>query len=245
MTDILSASIATQLNRSGSLAVSRVQTATVTNKVVAATPSRSTPNTLGLSLNANLPVTLSVTQAQTATSNALDAGSQILADLQNLDSQLSTAISSGLVATDANLTTADGTRVSRLNITSDARRTLNAIDKLVQQAGVGGANLISSASGRITIQTTEFGGRVTVQSQPLDTRGLNLQGLQALTQDQAIEARTRVRAAIATATVRLNSLQGLNGSLQFLSGTTQSFLNFGNEQVFAGAVRGRLVNLSA
>ena len=206
-TDI-NAAVATQLNLSSALAVSRARSALVIERTTAATPSRTAPDSLGLSLDPRQ------------------------------------AINSGLVSPRTALRINE-TRVSRLNITTAAGRALDAIDRLVARAETGGVNLISSRQVPVTIQTTEFGGRVTVRAQPLDSRGLDLAGIGALTRDQAAEARSRVRLALHVAENRLSSLTALGGTLEFRGGTIQSFIQVGTEGLFEGGVRGRLVNLRA
>ncbi|MEQ9555535.1 MAG: hypothetical protein RIG67_07165 [Rhodospirillales bacterium] len=242
-TDI-NAAVATQLNLSSALAVSRARSALVVERTAAATPSRATPDSLGLSLDPRRGITLRATDAATAVSRATAAGGRIVDQLRALEDQLSTAINSGLVSPRTALRL-DETRVSRLNITAAAGRALDAIDRLVARAETGGVNLISSRQAPVTIQTTEFGGRVTVRAQPLDSRGLDLAGIGALTRDQAAEARSRVRLALHVAENRLSSLTALGGTLEFRGGTVQSFIQVGTEGLFEGGVRGRLVNLRA
>ena len=242
-TDI-NAAIATQLNLSSGLAVSRARSALAVERTAAATPSRATPDSLGLSLDPRQGITLRANDAATAVSRATAAGRQIVTQLRTLEEQLSTAINGGLTSPRTALRL-DETRVSRLNITTAAGRALDAIDRLVARAETGGVNLISSRQGRVTIQTTEFGGRVTVRAQPLDSTGLDLSGISALTQDEAVEARARVRAALRTAESRLSGLAALTDTLEFRSSTAQSFIQAGTEGLFEGAVRGRLVNLRA
>lgn len=242
-TDISTAAAA-HLNQSGERALSRMRTALNFERLAAPTPSRPTPDSLGLSLDPRQGITLRAVDAGTAVSRATAAGTQIREQLRALEQQLTTAMNSGLVSPRTALRI-DETRVSRLNIHTAAGRTLTAIDRLVAGAETGRVNLISSAQGRVTIQTTEFGGRVTVHALPLDSRGLELTGIGALTQDQATEARSRVRLALQTVESRLSSLAALGGTLEFRSGTTQPFIEIGNEEFFAGAVRGRLVNLRA
>ena len=242
-TDI-NAAIAMQLNLSSGLAVSRARSALAFERTAATTPSRATPDSLALSLDPRQGITLRAADAATAVSRATAAGGQIVDQLRTLEEQLSTAINGGLISPRTGLRF-DETRVSRLNITTAAGRALGAIDRLVARAETGSVNLISSRQGRVTIQTTEFGGRVTVRAQPLDTTGLDLAGISALTQDEAVTARTRVRVALRTAESRLSSLAALGDTLEFRGGTAQSFIQIGNEGLFESAVRGRLVNLRA
>ena len=244
MTTDINAAVASLAIQSSGLAVSRTRSALVIERTFAPTPSRPTPDSLGLSLDPRRGITLTRNEAERAVGRSIAAGRQIIDNLRTLESQLTTAINDGLVSPRTELRL-DETRVSRLNITTAAGRTLTAIDRLVAQAETGRANLISSNQGEATIQTTEFGGRITVRAQPLDTEGLSLGGLSALTQAEAAEARARVRVAIDIARDRLNGLTALADTLESRSGTAQTILEFGNESLFTGAIRGRLVNLQA
>ena len=244
MTTDINAAVASLAIQSSGLAVSRARSALVIERTFAPTPSRPTPDSLGLSLDRRRGITLTALQADRAVARSVTAGRQIIDNLRALESQLSTAINDGLVSPRTELRLNE-TRVSRLNINTAAGRTLTAIDRLAAQAETGRVNLISSNQGEATIQTTEFGGRITVRAQPLDTEGLSLGGLSALTQAEATEARARVRVAIEIATDRLNSLAALSNSLEDRPGTAQTFLEFKDESLFTGAIRGRLVNLRA
>lgn len=240
----ISASIASQLNLTGPLAVGRAREALVIERTYAPTPSRATPDSLGLTLGGGGGAVLTIGQAQRLTSAALTQGQAVLNSLRALDASLGIAVNEGLVSPETDLRINE-TRVSRLNITTAAGRALDAIDRLVARASVAGANLIASDGGRITLQTTEFGGRVTIRSQPLDSAGLNLQDLSAMTLAQARNAQARVREAITLAEGRLNNLGALQGSLETRAGTVNRFLDVGAEGLFEGTVRGRLVNLRA
>ncbi|HCS70458.1 MAG TPA: hypothetical protein DIW51_10885, partial [Rhodospirillaceae bacterium] len=75
-TDI-NAAIATQLNLSSGLAVSRARSALAFERTAAATPSRATPDSLGLSLDPRQGITLRAADAATAVGRAATAGGQI------------------------------------------------------------------------------------------------------------------------------------------------------------------------
>ena len=244
MASDISATVATHLNLSGGLALSRARAALNFERTAAPTPSRATADSLGLSLAPRRGITLAAPDAQTAVGRAVSAGQEVVIRLRALEGQLTTAINSGLVSPRTELRI-DETRVSRLNITVAARRTLDIIDRTVARAETGGVNLAASGQGPVTIQTTEFGGRITVRAQPLDSRGLDLAEISALTEQQAADARARVRIAISTAGSRIGALAGLGGTLESRNGTVQTFLQFGNESLFEGSIRGRLVNLRA
>lgn len=240
----ISAGVATQLNLSSSAAAQQVSRALASSTSRATSPSRNLPDSLGLSLDARQNISLRTDVARRAVTNGITYGTRIIADLRQLEAQLSTAINQGLVSSRTELRLNE-TRVSRLNIGVAGNRALTAIDRLVDRAETGGVNLISSTQGRVTIQTTEFGGRVTVSAQPLDSAGLSIRDLSVLSSNEAIEARGRVNVAIATAQSRLESLAGLQRTLEFRAGDPQPVADFGQDSLFQQTVRGRLINLSA
>ncbi len=240
----LSAGIATQLNGNSQRAVTRAARTQTFEAARATTPSRGGPAALGLSLEPRSNISISASNADRALTAALATGQRIISDLRMLEGRLGTAVNQSLVSSVTELRI-DETRVSRLNITVAASRAISEIDRLVAGAERAGVNLISSQQGRVTIQTTEFGGRVTVQPQPLDGVGLDLRDLSALSVNEALEARDRVRIAIATATSRLKTLSSLGNSLDFRFGDTPNVVDFGTGSLFEAAARGRLVDLQA
>ncbi|MEK9673862.1 MAG: hypothetical protein VW268_15385 [Rhodospirillaceae bacterium] len=236
--------IAVQLDRAGQEAAFLLQQTAAPSATRATTPSRNLPDEFGLSLSQRNGINLPVASAERAVARSIADGTQIVDTLRKLEQQLTDAVNSGLVSERTELRI-DETRVSRLNVTVSADRALTAIDRLVSQAETNGVNLISGNQGRITIQTTEFGGRISVRAQPLDSDALGLAGISALTAGKALEARDRVRIAIATAVRRLDNLAALRDSLGFRYGDPFTVVNFGNETVFEDTVRGRLVDVSA
>lgn len=186
-------------------------------------------------------VPLTVGDASRAVDIALIAGFGIVAALESLAGAFRLAADSGLVSSLANITL-DGTRISGVNITAQAGRLVAAIDDLVESAGISNANLISSRSLRITIQTTEFGGRITVSPQPLDSEGLGIQDLSGITRADALSALARVETAINLASTRLDNLEVLRDSLvpgRGISAEITRLLNSGDPGFLP---RGSLVN---
>lgn len=157
-------------------------------------------------------VTLNTADARTAVDVSLLAGFEILNALRTLRDAFQLASASGLTSPSANLTL-DGNRISGVTITAQGTRLLQAIDRLVESAGTAGANLIQSNGRRVTIQTTRFGGRITVTPQPLDGQGLGLLDLSAISRQDATAAVARIDGAIAQATARLANLEVLRDSL--------------------------------
>ncbi len=205
------------------------------------------PNALDASRRAG-PVRLGIDAAATAVGRALDAGYAILNALQSLRANAELATRDGLVSPDTDLrdynsvafagsasaTAGEGTRISRVNIQAGIARALSAIDDLAKAASQGAANLISSTSPRITVQTTRYGGAITVQPQPLDAAGLGLGNLDTLSRADAEETARRIGNAITVASERLETLESLQRNLGFSSGGFASSLP-----------RGSLVNLVA
>jgi hypothetical protein len=155
---------------------------------------------------------LNTADARTAVETSLLAGSSILDALRTLADAFRLATSAGLVGPSTSLTL-DGTRISGVVITAQGQRLIDAIDSLVRNAAVSGANLIASNAGRVTIQTTQFGGRITVSPQPLDSLGLGIQGLSAVTPAEAEVSLARLTDAIALAGARVTNLEVLRDSL--------------------------------
>jgi len=157
-------------------------------------------------------VPLDVVDARAAVSLALTAGAGVLGALRTLRNAFRLAAVEGLVGSETNLTI-DGNRISGVNITAQGGRLVAAIDSLVASAATSGANLIASDARRVTIQTTAFGGRITVTPQPLDSAGLGIESLSAISREDAVASLNRIDAAITLAETRLNNLTALQGSL--------------------------------
>lgn len=177
------------------------------------------------------PVSISVDDATTALATALISGEGILEALGSLAAALRVSNHSSLVSAQASVEPG-GTRLSRVNIQSEGRRLLEAINSLVDSAGFRGANFISSDARRIQIQTTRYGGSVVVTPQPLDTRGLGLgapdifgklSDFSALSDIDVQTVLAAVGNAIVLAGNRLQNLQVLERGLGFNTAALQEF----------------------
>lgn len=186
-------------------------------------------------------VPLDVVDARTAVTVALVAGAGIVGALRTLRDAFRLATDRGLVGPETNLTLG-GTRISGVTITSQGGRLVAAIDSLVESAAVSGANLIASNARRVTIQTTEFGGRITVAPQPLDSLGLGIQDLNAISRDNAVASLNRIEAAITLAETRLDNLAVLRDSLAPGSQITNEIVRLLNTASPGFLPRGSLIN---
>lgn len=154
-------------------------------------------------------ITLSGPESQSALLVAISAGNGILNALKNLKSSARLAAHESIVSPLTSLTV-NTTRVSRINIDSGINLALSRIDRLVTNSAVRNGNFISSTAGNIRVGTTRFGGSVEVAPQPLDRVGLNLTGLNLLTQEGAEAAIAKLESAINLATIRIQRLESLN-----------------------------------
>ncbi len=186
-------------------------------------------------------VPLDVNDARTAVSVALVAGAGVVGALRTLRDAYRLATADGLVSANTNLTL-DGTRISGVTITAQGGRLVAAIDSLVASATTSGANLIASNALRVTIQTTQFGGRITVAPQPLDSLGLGIQDLSAISREDALASLTRLDAAITLAEARLDNLTALQGSLAPGGALTNELARLLNAASPGFLPRGSLVN---
>lgn len=155
---------------------------------------------------------LNIRDALAAIDIALIAGTKILAALEALSDAFQLATKKGLTGPLAGLTLR-GTRISGVNITSQAGRLVDAIDDLVKSAEISGANLISSSARPTTLQTTQFGGQITVSPQALDSVGLGIEDLRGITREEALSALASLGNAITLARIRLDNLGVLRNSL--------------------------------
>ncbi|MBF0247865.1 MAG: hypothetical protein HQL36_07320 [Alphaproteobacteria bacterium] len=173
---------------------------------------------------------------------AVFMGDTITGMLQGLVKAAEVAASS-LTKTDANIYVAYGTRISVGNISADIKRTLERIDELVENSAVGGANLLSSASPTISLRTTLHGGEIKLSPQPLDTAGLNLQGMDLHKSGGTQEAVALLRAAVRIAEQRTEGLRLLDGAINGTSPFTSKLASL--QATGASELRGLLVNLFA
>jgi len=175
---------------------------------------------------------------------AITAGHAILGALKSLQSAVAVADQTSLVSSSFGLKI-DETRISRLNIQSQFALTAERVKTLVEASEFSGGNLIFSEARNITLQTSAFGGRVTIAPQPLDFEGLGIGDLDLTTDGGVNSAVAAVEKALDLANLRLDRLMGLQKALNdpgaFSSGFTQ-VLGSGASEVLP---RGSLVNLQA
>ena len=79
-----------------------------------------------------------------------------------------------------------------MNIDSQINRAIRLIDRLGATANVGGTNFISANSLQIKIQTTRFGGSLTIAPQHLDTSILGIRGLDFTSTDVTVQGVARL-----------------------------------------------------
>lgn len=169
-------------------------------------------------------------------------GNNIIGILKSLKTAVSLAGSSQTNSY-ANVYVASGTRLSVGNISADITRTLAHVQELVDNAGLGSANILSSSSFDLTLKTTAYGGTINVTPQPLDLKGLNLEDLNLHSALGIEDALSRIGFAISVAEVRVANIQRLD---QALNGTSP--LNTALRNVSAtgqSELRGVLVNFFA
>lgn len=163
------------------------------------------------------PANLGVSQARTMVRASILAADQILNALASLADSVGLAaqssLSSGLVGVQPG-----GTRISGVNIQASASRLLQAIDNLVDSVGTSGVNLISGSSRSIQVQTTEFGGRLTIAPQPLDTASLGIADLATIDRSDAQGALGRIESAQRAVLSRLQTLESIERALEGGSG---------------------------
>lgn len=119
---------------------------------------------------------------------------------------------------------------------------MDAIDDLVETATTSGANLISSAALRTTIQTTQFGGRITVSPQPLDSAGLGIKDLDGMTVEAAAASLARIETALNLARARVDNLEVPRNGLIPGGGVAKEIIRLLNSGSFAFLPRGSLIN---
>ena len=194
---------------------------------------------------ADVRITLNRAAANRAVGIGVVVGNGVAAGLRDLRTAVELAAHGSLVSTNTNLLNADGTRVSVVNIQAQARILLDKIDRLVDSAEFRGVNIISSNSPAIRLQTTQFGGGVNIQAQPLDSTGLGLENLDLLVAGGINQTLARIEQAILVVEQRVDRLESLQRGL---TGTTASrqFLSNALGGFGSGALeRGSLINLYA
>ena len=164
------------------------------------------------------PADVTIEEARALIGGALTAAYRIKDAIETLSDLVKLAASSSLTSSASGIAP-DGTRVSGVNIQAAASRISDAIDNLVANTAVNGVNLLSSSSRSIRVQTTGYGGRVTVSPQPLDTIGLGIRDLNTVDRADAQDAKYRLDVALSSTLSRIEALETLGRSLQFDTAT--------------------------
>jgi hypothetical protein len=137
---------------------------------------------------------------------------------------------------------------------SNARSILILRCALVADAERNGVNLIAADARPIEVQTTRFGGSITLAPQPLDSRGLGfgapdifgrVVGFNAVTDAEVDQAATALTNARELATRRLQSLQLMEERLAFGSAAGQAVRALDLDQRTTLLARGSVVDLIA
>jgi len=176
--------------------------------------------------------------------DAVNAATGIVEALVHLKSAVGVASNTALVRTETNLITGGKeTRVSALNIQAQARILLQRIDKLVAASAIGNANLLSSRSSALRLQTTQFGGRISVAPQPLDTAGLNLEDLNLIRNGGTDDALSRIERVLINAEQRYDRIESLQRVVTNVSITAQFASRVGSGFGSSSLPRGSLVDV--
>ena len=214
---ISAASIASSGRQALNATARPVRTSTVLSPAQAGTPgvfSGAAPSSATRTTDARTPADVSIADARTLVRSSLVAAGRILDTLNGLANTIGLVAESSLGSSIVNLQPG-GTRVSGLNIQAEAGRTIAAIDQLIDSLGIGGVNLLSGSSRPLRVQTTQFGGQLTVAPQPLDSRSLGIDTLATLSREDAQIALGAVDQARASVVSRIATLEALERSLGF------------------------------
>lgn len=184
---------------------------------------------------------LNVNDARIAVEVALVSGYGIISALETLADAFRLAADQGLTGELTGLTLG-GTRISGVNITSQGKRLVKALDNLVKNADVGGANLIQSGSRRFSLQTTQFGGRITVSPQALDSKALGIDDLSGITREEALASVAKINTALTLARARVDGLEVLRDSIAPGSGLSAEISRVVNSSSTSFLPRGSLIN---
>lgn len=165
---------------------------------------------------------LNIAEAETALSTGLFAARGILDSLEVLRGSLQSAQNTALTSPNANLLDGNGSRFSRVNIQSQTRILLGRIESLINEAAYGGANFISSDQSVIRVQTSNFGGEVAVNTQPLNPDSLGLTSRNLISDRDLQEFLTQLNEAIIIADLRLTRLEEIERAVTNARGDQQA-----------------------
>lgn len=189
-------------------------------------------------------VSLNHEDSRSLVRDALNAATGIVEALAHLKSAVVVASNTALVRTETNLLTGGKeTRVSALNIQAQARILLKRIDKLVEASAIGNANLLSSRRSPLRLQTTQFGGHISVAPQPLDAAGLDLEDLNLIRNGGTNDALARIERALVNAEQRFDRIESLQRVITNVSVSAQFASRVGSGFGASSLPRGSLVDL--
>ena len=143
---------------------------------------------------------------------ALRAGGAVLNTLRALKVFTDIANQDSLVSPEAGINSG-GTRLSRSNLSSQARLALRRLNVLIEKANLAGANFISSRGRTVSVITSSFGGKIAIKPQPLDTVGLGLDDFSLVFQTDVDKALSSISEAIIIAELRVQRLGALRNAL--------------------------------
>lgn len=146
------------------------------------------------------PSPVDAATARTAIASAEKAGSDIIAQLQDIKDTIERAQAEGAVGPDVYV------RESRQN---EIALQLSQIDRLVANSAVDGVNLLASDSRTYRFQTTSVGGAVNVDPKPLDVKSLGLSNLTVISNTDIANALDSVSQALEVAKSRTADLAAL------------------------------------
>ncbi len=231
-----------------SVAVSSNRTASKLSSASATTLDPARATALSEGFVAGRYVTRSVTLDTAAASSALRqsvyAGTSIRDALKELSNLAELAAQGGLVSSSTALLSSDGTRVSRGNIQTQIDRAVGLINALVKASANGSANFIDANGPIIRVQTTKYGGTVSITPQGLDSNALGISNLDVSTTADALLSQQRLLNAASLAGSRLDRLTQLQSALGQTSGFDQSLI-FASSSTSGTLPVGAFVNLSA
>ncbi|MBO6947972.1 MAG: hypothetical protein JJ855_08320 [Rhodospirillales bacterium] len=189
-------------------------------------------------------VTVDTTAADRALRQSSYAGSNIREALRELAGLARLAANEGLVSESVNLLSSDGTRVSRNNIQAQLDRAVALIDSLVDASATGNANFIDGGGPAIRIQTSRYGGAISVAPQGLDSASLGLRNLDVSSSADARLTEARIENAINIAGNHLDRLAQLRAALGQGNSFDQSLIA-ATTNISGALPVGAFVNLSA
>lgn len=189
-------------------------------------------------------VSIDTAAASQALRQSVYAGTTIRDALRELAGLARVAANEGLVSGSVNLLASDGTRVSRNNIQAQLDRAVALIDSLVGASALGNANFIDGQGPTIRIQTSRYGGAVSVAPQGLDITSLGLGNLDVLSASGARLTESRIEYAVSLAGDRLERLSQLRSALGQGGGFDQALIA-ATSNISGALPVGAFVNLSA